>query len=66
MVDPRYTSMRLLASGEDIDPYGAEAASFEREYRGGRRVTFISWKLLDKDPRTALAASWYGWTYEEE
>ena len=66
-VDPFYTSMKLLYLNKDVDPYGEEAAAFERERldRSGRRVNFVSWEELDKDTRTALAASWQGWSYED-
>ena len=66
-VDPFYTSMKLLYLNKDVDPYGEEAAAFERERldRSGRRVNFVSWEELDKDTRAALAASWQGWSYED-
>jgi len=66
-VDPFYTSMKLLYLNKDVDPYGEEAAAFERERldRSGRRVNFVSWEELDKDTRAALAASWQGWAYED-
>ena len=66
-VKPFYTSMKLLYLNKDVDPYGEEAAAFERERldRSGRRVNFVSWEELDKDTRAALAASWQGWSYED-
>ena len=67
-VEPFYTSMNLLYLSKDVAPYGSEAEAFERERqeRGGRRVNFVDWQALDKDARTALASSWYGWSYESE
>ena len=67
-VEPFYTSMNLLYLNKDVDPYGIEAEKFQRERldRGGRRVNFVDWQALDKDARTALASSWYGWSYESE
>ena len=66
-VEPFYTSMKLLYLNKDVDPYGEEAAAFERDRldRSGRRVNFVSWEELDKDTRAALAASWQGWSYED-
>ena len=66
-VDPFYTSMKLLYLNKDVDPYGEEAAAFERERldRSGRRVNFVSWEELYKDTRAALAISWQGWSYED-
>ena len=66
-VEPFYTSMKLLYLNKDVDPYGEEAAAFERERldRSGRRVNFVSWEELDKDTRAALAASWQGWSSED-
>ena len=65
-VEPFYTSMKLLYLNKDVDPYGEEAEKFRRERldRGGRRVNFVDWQALNKDARTALASSWYGWSYE--
>ena len=67
-IEPHYTSMKLLYLNKDVDPYGEEAEKFRREQldRAGRRVSFVSWEALDKDARTALAASWAGWSYESE
>ena len=67
-VEPFYTSMNLLYLNKDVDPYGIEAEKFQRERldRGGRRINFVDWQALDKDARTALASSWYGWSYESE
>ena len=67
-VEPFYTSMKLLYLNKDVDPYGEEAEKFRRERldRGGRRVNFVDWQALNKDARTALASSWYGWSYESE
>ena len=67
-VEPFYTSMKLLYLNKDVDPYGEEAEKFRRERldRGGRCVNFVDWQALDKDARTALASSWYGWSYESE
>ena len=67
-VEPFYTSMNLLYLSREVDPYGEEAEKFRRERldRGGRRVNFVDWQALDKDARTALASSWYGWSYESE
>ena len=67
-VEPFYTSMKLLYLNKDVAPYGEEAEKFrrERQERGGRRVNFVDWQALDKDARTALASSWYGWSYESE
>lgn len=67
-VEPFYTSMNLLYLNKDVDPYGIEAEKFQRERldRGGRRVNFVDWQALDADARTALASSWYGWSYESE
>ena len=66
-VEPFYTSMKLLYLNKDVDPYGEEAEKFRRERldRGGRRVNFVDWQALNKDARTALAASWQGWSYED-
>ena len=67
-IEPFYTSMKLLYLNKDVDPYGEEAEKFRRERldRGGRCVNFVDWQALDKDARTALASSWYGWSYESE
>ena len=67
-VEPFYTSMNLLYLNKDVDPYGIEAEKFQRERldRSGRRVNFVNWQALDADARTALASSWYGWSYESE
>ena len=67
-VEPLYTAMNLLYLNKDVDPYGIEAEKFQRERldQGGRRVNFVDWQPLDKDARTALASSWYGWSYESE
>ena len=67
-VEPLYTAMNLLYLNKDVDPYGIEAEKFQRERldQGGRRVNFVDWQALDKDARTALASSWYGWSYESE
>ena len=67
-VEPFYTSMNLLYLSREVDPYGIEAEKFRRERldRGGRRVNFVDWQALNKDARTALASSWYGWSYESE
>ncbi len=66
-VEPFYASMNLLYLNKYVDPYGIEAEEFQRERldRGGRRVNFVDWQALDKDARTALASSWYGWSYED-
>ena len=64
---PNYTSMQLISLHKEIHPYGKEAEDFRQKYmNGGRRVSFVSWEALDKDARTALAASWAGWSYESE
>ena len=64
-VEPFYTSMKLLYLNKDVDPYGSEAEAFLRNrLDSGRRVNFVDWQALDKDARTALASSWYGWSYE--
>ena len=64
---PNYTSMQLISLHKEIHPYGKEAEAFRQRYMdGGRRVSFVSWEALDKDARTALASSWYGWSYESE
>ena len=63
-VEPFYTSMKLLYLNKDVDPYGEEAEKFRLD-RGGRRVNFVDWQALNKDARTALAASWQGWSYED-
>ena len=67
-IAPHYTSMKIIPTHQDLTPYGSEAEAFERERqeRGGRRVNFVDWQALDKDARTALASSWYGWSYESE
>ena len=67
-VEPFYTSMNLLYLNRDVAPYGIEAEKFRRERldRSGRRVNFVDWQALDADARTALASSWYGWSYESE
>lgn len=66
-VEPFYTSMQLLYLNKDVDPYGSEAEAFLRNrLDSGRRVNFVDWQALDADARTALASSWYGWTYESE
>ena len=64
---PNYTSMQLISLHKEIHPYGKEAEDFRQKYmNGGRRVNFVDWQALDKDARTALASSWYGWSYESE
>ena len=66
-VEPFYTSMQLLYLNKDVDPYGSEAEAFQRtRLDSGRRVNFVDWQALDADARTALASSWYGWSYESE
>ena len=66
-VEPYYTAMKLLYLDKDVDPYGPEAEKFLRDrLDGGQRVSFVDWQALDKDARTALASSWYGWSYESE
>lgn len=66
-VEPHYTSMKIIPTHQELNPYGKEAEAFRQRYMdGGRRVSFVSWEELDKDARTALASSWYGWSYEEE
>ena len=67
-IAPHYTSMKIIPTHQDLNPYGSEAEAFERERqeRGGRYVNFVDWQALDKDARTALASSWYGWSYESE
>ena len=67
LVEPFYTSMKLLYLNKDVDPYGIEAEKFQRERldRAGRRVSFVDWQALDADARAALAASWAGWSYED-
>ena len=65
---PNYTSMKIIPTHQDLNPYGSEAEAFERERqeRGGRYVSFVTWEELDRDARAALASSWYGWSYESE
>ena len=66
-IEPNYTSMKIIPTHQDLNPYGKEAEAFQQRYMdGGRRVNFVSWEALDKDARTALASSWYGWSYENE
>ena len=67
-IAPHYTSMKIIPTHQDLNPYGSEAEAFERERqeRGGRRVNFVSWEELRQNTRTALASSWYGWSYESE
>ena len=66
-IEPNYTSMKIIPTHQDLTPYGKEAEAFRQRYMdGGRRVSFVSWEALDKDARTALAASWAGWSYESE
>ena len=66
-VEPFYTSMQLLYLNKDVDPYGSEAEAFLRNrLDSGRRVNFVDWQALDANARTALASSWYGWSYESE
>ncbi|MFC2316738.1 MAG: hypothetical protein ACFNLO_12800, partial [Selenomonas massiliensis] len=67
-IAPHYTSMKIIPTHQDLNPYGSEAEAFERERqeRGGRYVNFVDWQALNKDARTALASSWYGWSYESE
>ena len=67
-IAPHYTSMKIIPTHQDLNPYGSEAEAFERERqeRGGRYVSFVTWEELDRDARTALASSWYGWSYESE
>ncbi|BEU88230.1 hypothetical protein TAMA11512_16940 [Selenomonas sp. TAMA-11512] len=65
-VEPFYTSMKLIGTDKDIDPYGKEADKFRRKYMdGGRRVSFTAWNELEQDTRAALASSWQGWSYEK-
>lgn len=65
-VRPYYTSMKIISTHQDIDPYGSEAEEFKREQceRAGRRVSFVTGEELDRDARAALAASWAGRSYE--
>ena len=66
-VEPFYTSMQLLYLNKNVDPYGSEAEAFLRNrLDSGRRVNFVDWQALDVNARTALASSWYGWSYESE
>ena len=67
-IAPHYTSMKIIPTHQDLNPYGKEAEAFERERqeRGGRYVSFVTWEELDRDARAALASSWYGWSYESE
>ena len=66
-IEPNYTSMKIIPTHQDLTPYGKEAEAFRQRYMdGGRRVNFVSWEELDADARTALASSWYGWSYENE
>ena len=67
-IAPHYTSMKIIPTHQDLNPYGSEAEAFERERqeRGGRYVSFVTWEELDRDARAALASSWYGWSYESE
>ena len=58
--------MNLLYLNKDVDPYGSEAENFLHNHLdSGRRVNFVDWQALDTNTRTALATSWYGWSYEE-
>ena len=66
-VEPFYTSMQLLYLNKDVDPYGSEAEAFLRNrLDSGRRVNFVDWQALDANARTALASSWYGWSYGDQ
>ena len=66
-VEPFYTSMQLLYLNKDVDPYGREAEAFLRNrLDSGRRVNFVDWQALDANARTALASSWYGWSYSDQ
>ena len=66
-VEPFYTSMKLLYLNKDVDPYGSEAEAFLRNrLDSGRRVNFVDWQALDANARTALASSWYGWSYDDQ
>ena len=67
-IAPHYTSMKIIPTHQDLNPYGSEAEAFERERqeRGGRYVSFVTWEELNRDARAALASSWYGWSYESE
>lgn len=66
-VEPNYTSMKIIPTHQDLNPYGKEAEAFRQRYMdGGRRVNFVSWEELRQNTRTALASSWYGWSYESE
>ena len=66
-VEPFYTSMQLLYLNKDVDPYGSEAEKFLRNrLDSGRRVNFVDWQALDANARTALASSWYGWSYDDQ
>ena len=66
-VEPFYTSMQLLYLNKDVDPYGSEAEAFLRNrLDSGRRVNFVDWQALDANARTALASSWYGWSYDDQ
>lgn len=66
-IEPFYTSMQLLYLNKDVDPYGSEAEKFLRNrLDSGRRVNFVNWQALDANARTALASSWYGWSYGDQ
>lgn len=66
-VEPFYTSMKLLYLNKDVDPYGSEAEKFLRNrLDSGRRVNFVDCQALDANARTALASSWYGWSYGDQ
>ena len=66
-VEPFYTSMQLLYLNKGVDPYGSEAEKFLRNrLDSGRRVNFVNWQALDANARTALASSWYGWSYGDQ
>lgn len=66
-VEPFYTSMQLLYLNKDVDPYGSEAEKFlHNRLDSGRRVNFVDWQALDANARTALASSWYGWSYDDQ
>lgn len=65
-VEPYLTSMRVLATGREYKPYSEEGRQVEKDRNAGRRIKYVGQEELKKDTRTALASSWYGWSYEEE
>ena len=63
--EPYLTSMRVLATGREYNPYSEEGRQVEKDRNAGRRIKYVGQEELKKDTRAALSASLYDWTYEE-